>query len=216
MKLPKRQSGQGFTIVELLIVIVVIGILAAIVIVAYNGITVRARNAMWVSEFDGYRNLFVLYQANTGKYPSMPINNRYCLGTGNFQASEINAIVATVGNPAATPVSAPFNSGGYCRDLLDSVSRHEANSTLNNMLAAYGTVPSRQKTRSDLPDLNFASAGVIVSYQNYTSDPQSGIWLGVILNSPSGTCPSNINDRKYDYPESDAVYCEIRLPEAPF
>lgn len=35
----------GFTIVELLIVIVVIGILAAIVIVAYNGVQARARTA---------------------------------------------------------------------------------------------------------------------------------------------------------------------------
>ncbi|MDB5165339.1 MAG: Fimbrial protein, partial [Candidatus Saccharibacteria bacterium] len=34
---------RGFTIVELLIVIVVIGILAAITIVAYNGIQNRAR-----------------------------------------------------------------------------------------------------------------------------------------------------------------------------
>ena len=35
---------KGFTIVELLIVIVVIGILAAITIVAYNGIQARARD----------------------------------------------------------------------------------------------------------------------------------------------------------------------------
>ena len=40
--LQKYSSEKGFTIVELLIVIVVIGILAAIVIVAYNGITQRA------------------------------------------------------------------------------------------------------------------------------------------------------------------------------
>lgn len=38
----KKQSG--FTIVELLIVIVVIGILAAITIVAYNGVQNRANN----------------------------------------------------------------------------------------------------------------------------------------------------------------------------
>lgn len=43
MILGKSNSTKGFTIVELLIVIVVIGILAAITIVAYNGISERAR-----------------------------------------------------------------------------------------------------------------------------------------------------------------------------
>lgn len=40
-----RKSISGFTIVELLIVIVVIAILAAISVVAYNGIQTRARDA---------------------------------------------------------------------------------------------------------------------------------------------------------------------------
>ena len=40
-----HRPGRGFTIVELLIVIVVIAILAAITIVAYNGIQQQARNA---------------------------------------------------------------------------------------------------------------------------------------------------------------------------
>ena len=40
-----KDKRLGFTIVELLIVIVVIGILAAITVVAYNGIQNRARDA---------------------------------------------------------------------------------------------------------------------------------------------------------------------------
>jgi len=44
---------RGFTIVELLIVIVVIGILVAIVIVAYNGIQQRARDATVRADTEG-------------------------------------------------------------------------------------------------------------------------------------------------------------------
>ncbi|MNH15813.1 putative major pilin subunit [compost metagenome] len=41
----KMKADKGFTIVELLIVIVIIGILAAITIVAYNGIQNRGKTA---------------------------------------------------------------------------------------------------------------------------------------------------------------------------
>ena len=41
-----RDRQTGFTIVELLIVIVVIAILATISVVAYTGVQVRARDSM--------------------------------------------------------------------------------------------------------------------------------------------------------------------------
>ena len=44
-ELKVTHKRQGFTIVELLIVVVVIAILAAITIVAYNGITQRAKDS---------------------------------------------------------------------------------------------------------------------------------------------------------------------------
>jgi len=40
-----KKTTSGFTIVELLIVVVVVGILAAITVVAYNGVQARSRDA---------------------------------------------------------------------------------------------------------------------------------------------------------------------------
>ncbi len=65
----KRQSG--FTIVELLIVVVVIGILAAIVTVAYTGITQRAQQASIQSGVSQMTKLLSVYLATNGSYPTV-------------------------------------------------------------------------------------------------------------------------------------------------
>ena len=60
---------KGFTIVELLIVIVVIGILAAITIVAYNGIQIRAENTKTIQGVGQYVKALHSYTALNGNYP---------------------------------------------------------------------------------------------------------------------------------------------------
>lgn len=62
---------RGFTIVELLIVIVVIAILAAITIVAYNGIQQRARTSSVTTTLNQYAKKIALSQVdNSGQYPA--------------------------------------------------------------------------------------------------------------------------------------------------
>lgn len=63
------KSKSGFTIVELLIVIVVIGILAAITIVAYNGLQARARNSVRVGDIKNIQKALELYKIDNGDYP---------------------------------------------------------------------------------------------------------------------------------------------------
>jgi prepilin-type N-terminal cleavage/methylation domain-containing protein len=66
-----KQKQSAFTIVELLIVIVVIGILAAITIVAYNGIQTRARNGQVIAGVNVYYKAVLQYKTINSVYPSV-------------------------------------------------------------------------------------------------------------------------------------------------
>lgn len=65
----KRNSG--FTIVELLIVIVVIAILATISIVAYSGIQQRAKTTKAQANASQVQKIAEAYNADNSKYPSV-------------------------------------------------------------------------------------------------------------------------------------------------
>lgn len=60
----------GFTIIELLVVIVIIGILTAIMIVSYIGITGKAVGSTLQSDLTNAKGDILLYQAEKGIYPT--------------------------------------------------------------------------------------------------------------------------------------------------
>ena len=64
-----KTKDQGFTIVELLIVVVVIAILAAITIVSYNGITNRANASAASSLAASVGKKAEAYNAEESRYP---------------------------------------------------------------------------------------------------------------------------------------------------
>jgi len=72
------RNKNGFTIVELLIVVVVIGILAAITIVAYNGIQQRAQTSAAAAFANAALKSISAYKAAEGIYPG----TTGCIGTG--------------------------------------------------------------------------------------------------------------------------------------
>lgn len=65
-----KQRAYGFTIVELLIVIVVVAILAALSYVGYTSVQARARDAKRQSDVATIVKALELYYVNNGRYPS--------------------------------------------------------------------------------------------------------------------------------------------------
>ncbi|OYW42519.1 hypothetical protein B7Z28_01465 [Candidatus Saccharibacteria bacterium 32-45-3] len=66
----KIKSGtHGFTIVELLVVIVVIGILAAITVVGYGGLSARAKDTKQDSSIGIIQKALAMYKSEFGRYP---------------------------------------------------------------------------------------------------------------------------------------------------
>ena len=101
MKLPSKQTG--FTIVELLIVIVVIGILAAITVVAYNGIQTRANNLRTEDAAAKFRKALILYATEHGAYPTGHSFGS-CLGEAeNYPDGCYNGYVSATFNDAIRP-----------------------------------------------------------------------------------------------------------------
>lgn len=96
MRLPLTRAktetnSRGFTIVELLIVIVVIAILAAITIVAYNGVQERARASAITGGFNTISKAFRLKATADGRSTWWGDASGYLTGAANPHVEDIIA-----------------------------------------------------------------------------------------------------------------------------
>lgn len=116
--MPKRKTAapdtttapyRGFTIVELLIVIVVIGILAAVTLVAYGSMQQRARAAAAQAAGAQAQKKLNLYKVETGGYPTD-------LATAGVKSDSQTSFQYTYSNSGTTPtfcVTATVGSSSY-------------------------------------------------------------------------------------------------------
>jgi len=65
-----KQAQRGFTLIELMIVIAIIGILAAIAIPAYQNYTIRSQVTEGLSLADGWKTAISEYYAQNGGFPT--------------------------------------------------------------------------------------------------------------------------------------------------
>jgi prepilin-type N-terminal cleavage/methylation domain-containing protein len=131
-------TKNGFTIVELLIVIVVIGILAALVLNSFSEAQVKARNTQTMDAAVKYVKALNLYAVENGSYP---IYRYPCMG-------------------------APVSSGGKCANVTDGTNTcfgHGATSNIaafDNAVKPYmgNTLPVASDQQIGCGGKNFAGA----------------------------------------------------------
>ncbi len=119
------KDARAFTIVELLIVIVVIAILAAISVVAYNGIQSRAKNAATRQAVAQVDRLIQAYHSLKGSYPSTGgMGNVYtdanCAGATDSDGQKTQNWIPDISEVSSSPLpqsdftGAGINGYGGC------------------------------------------------------------------------------------------------------
>jgi prepilin-type N-terminal cleavage/methylation domain-containing protein/prepilin-type processing-associated H-X9-DG protein len=126
----RHPTLKGFTLVELLVVIGIIGLLIAVLLPALRGAREQAKSVQCMSNLRACGQLLYIYaNQNRGMFPMMKVNEsqqfpRNKSGvTSNvngvkFQYPDVKAALAMIANKGQDPYKTPFSPGGlkvfYC------------------------------------------------------------------------------------------------------
>lgn len=155
-----KKRNKGFTIVELLIVIVVIGILALLVITTYSGIQAKARNAKRQTDIQSLQTQLEAFFSQNGYYPSRTDMNTASWRATNMKSLDPNALVdpssscapATASCLVATPALKSYSYAVFQSDGATSCETTDTTCAVYTLTASYeGTVNgSSTYTKSNL------------------------------------------------------------------
>lgn len=181
----RRNIPSGFTIVELLIVIVVIGILAAITIVAFNGVSKKAHIAVIQSDLSNSSTQLEKYKLTLSTSEQYPAD----LSSADLKASP--------GTTYQYTYTASTNS--YC--LTASNNGIDYNVSSSNNVPTSGVCPGHTSSSGGLPagyETAPLASGGSTSFDGYKAvEPSScpthgGSWIKVpgnsLYNKANGFC----------------------------
>jgi len=108
-----KRKQHGFTIVELLIVIVVIGILAGLVVTTFSGIQKKARDSERKTDINALHSQLEAYYAQNGKYPTLANVNDSAWRSTNMKGLDADALKDPKGAASTLVGAAAADSYAY-------------------------------------------------------------------------------------------------------
>jgi prepilin-type N-terminal cleavage/methylation domain-containing protein len=126
-----KSKEQGFTIIELLIVIVVLVILTVLVFATYGGIQQKNRNLTRQNNLEAIHHQIEIYFNGAGHYPSRSDMNKPTWLTKNIKTLDKGLLIDPSNkNQSTLLVSAPVaKSYSYAPTQIDGVSSCESKDT---------------------------------------------------------------------------------------
>ena len=170
------QKQNGFTIVELLIVIVVIGILASITIIAYNGISARAKVASLQSDLtNAMQQLKIDYTNNADTYPTTLAAANGGLGIKSSSGTGYQYTVDNTAVPATFCLTATNSSTSYYIDRGGAPTVGACTGHTNGANAVITNLATNPSMETDLTGMgSWAGSGGVVGKTNPSGGAYSG------------------------------------------
>jgi len=185
----KIAKSRGFTIVELLMVIVIIGILVTTVMLTFTGITQRVANGSRYDELSEWKKVFLVYKTTNGSWPpSMAQDTEYCLGGGY----PIGA--------GGVPRCHNYQSSGATQSPDYAVLQSD-NATLMNDLYTIS-----RPTQGDRAPMN----GIVGPYVAMKADGSGNLYVRLTMTQYGTTCP-NGSQLYWSDPPSNRSTCIIEI-----